>query len=148
MMTIAARLLAKQVHVDSGCWEWVGTLNDSGYGVMRNHYKYVGAHRLSYQQFVGPIPDGMHVLHKCDNRKCINPEHLFVGTNAENVADKVAKGRQRRHHGEKNPHARLTAQDVVAIRASGERQKDLAAKYGVTRTCIYDIRVGKSWGHL
>ncbi len=148
MKALVDRLLEKVRHAESGCWEWIGTRKDDGYGLMRYPRKYVGAHRISYQEFVGPIPDGLHVLHRCDNPRCINPKHLFIGTNADNVADKLAKGRQPRHHGELNPKARLTEQDVIDIRASQEMGIALAAKYGVTPTQISYIRHRKSWGHV
>ena len=146
MRSVAERLLEKKRYAESGCWEWTGTLKFDGYGLMRHPVKYVGAHRISYEIFRGPIPDGMQVLHRCDNRKCINPGHLFLGTNADNVADKVKKGRQRRHRGESNPNSKLSIDDVSLIRSSSETGIELARKYGVTRTCISDIRTGKTWG--
>lgn len=145
---VADRIRSKIKVNDAGCWEWTAFRTEQGYGRIQLDRKFKGAHRVSYREFCGPIPDGLHVLHRCDNPSCVNPDHLFLGTNDDNVADKVKKGRQRRHHGEANPHSRLTAADVLAIRASTERRKDLAEKYGVTPTCIYDVRVGKSWGHL
>lgn len=74
-----------------GCWAWDGVTNDRGYGQVDKRY----AHRVAYELFIGPIPDGLNVLHRCDNPPCSNPEHLFVGTQADNVADAKAKGRLR-----------------------------------------------------
>lgn len=75
------------------CWIWRGYKGKQGYGVMGISRKSTLAHRASYSAFVGDIPQGMHVLHKCDMPSCVNPEHLFLGTNSDNVADKVSKGR-------------------------------------------------------
>lgn len=84
----------------TGCWLWKGQINSAGYGVlwMGKEHKpvFVGAHRYSYEHFVGPIPDGMFVCHSCDNPPCMNPAHLWLGTAAENVQDKMDKGRQYR----------------------------------------------------
>ena len=78
---------------ESGCWIWMRSTASHGYGDFRLNYKLFLAHRASYEAFVGPIPDGMFVLHRCDVKQCVNPDHLFLGTNADNMADKEAKGR-------------------------------------------------------
>lgn len=130
------------------CWEWVGLQDDFGYGITGVGGKPNKAHRVSYEAFVGRLPEGACVLHKCDNPRCVNPDHLFLGTRADNAADKVAKGRQRRHFGETNPNARLCADDIRAIRSSAETGKALSKKYGVSQTNISSIRLGKAWGHI
>lgn len=92
---IRKRLIARRVISPSGCWEWQGALSNNGYGKMSiptNYRSYV--HRTAYEVFVGPIPEGLHVCHHCDNRRCFNPAHLFVGTNYDNL-DAKAKGRIR-----------------------------------------------------
>jgi hypothetical protein len=129
----------------SGCWEWTSHKDRWGYGRFWALGKVRSAHRASYELHCGPIPDGMHVLHRCDNPTCINPEHLFLGTNAENVADKVAKGRQSR--GSMNG-AKLTEADVIAIRASKEPIREVAQSYSVGWRHIAKIRRGESWAHL
>lgn len=80
---------------ESGCWMWTRSRQAQGYGDFRYQGKHYTAHRAAYEAFTGPIPAGMHVLHRCDVRACCNPEHLFLGTNRDNIADSVAKGRRK-----------------------------------------------------
>ncbi len=81
-----------------GCWMWRGAKTSYGYGKMRDHYKHVGTHRVSYMLNIGPIPIGMHVLHKCDNPACVNPSHLFLGTQSDNMKDMFKKKRNRNQY--------------------------------------------------
>lgn len=105
------------------------------------------AHRLSYIAFIGPIPDGMCVLHRCDRPACINPEHLWLGTDADNMRDKCEKGRHRCGAGESHGMAKLTDADVSAIRskyATGNiLQRELAAEFGVAQSHVSMILAGK-----
>ena len=130
-----------------GCWLWAGSRNKNGYGVFWIAGKRVSAHRHSYELAKGPIPEGKHVLHKCDNPPCVLFEHLFLGTNADNV---VARDRKRRQAvGENNGRAVLTAALVAEIRAlyaTGEyTQKELGDKFGVSQPRISYIVNYKSW---
>lgn len=132
------------------CWEWQGAIDKHGYGQikMRNH-KHVRAHRVSYEIAYGTIADGLGVLHKCDNPPCVNPAHLFLGTTADNVADKIAKGRQLR--GEQIPWAILTAADVIEIRRlheSGVTQRAIALQFGTSYKNVHNIIRHNSWKHL
>lgn len=149
---LANRLAAKiSVDADTGCWNWQGTKNNKGYGKLWVDGKKQYAHRTSYRLHKSAIPVGLNICHRCDNPACINPDHLFVGTQAENLADRNAKGRQRigERKGTNNGNAKLTERDVISIRAStGMKLRELAAKYGVTPTQISFIRRGKTWGHL
>ena len=84
-----------RIQKTDGCWNWTGALNTHGYGHMRVNSRQTPMHRLSWEKANGPIPDGLSVLHKCDNRRCVRPDHLFLGTQADNMQDKIAKGRHR-----------------------------------------------------
>jgi hypothetical protein len=157
----ADQLLAQVVVTDGGCWEWTGIRFESGYGRI-GHRR---AHRVAYEVFVGPIPDGLLVCHHCDNPPCINPADLFLGTSADNSADMVQKGRQARGErqgrhtkpwtkplGENVGTSKLTDSQVIEIRlryATGEfTQYRLADEYGVNQAQIGHIVKGETWGHL
>lgn len=136
------------------CWPWKGERVWNGYGAVRVQGKRgprVVAHRVAYMLTNGSIPDGMKVCHRCDNRACVNPSHLFLGTQAENLADMRAKGRDfppPRMVGQRNPGAKLTADQVASIRvaiAGGAVQRHLAAEYGVSPSAINLIARGKKW---
>src|SRR3990167_7115688 len=133
----------------SGCIEWVGRIKQGGYGAMTVNGKERGTHRVSFELFIGEIPNGLWVLHRCDNPMCVNPAHLFLGTNTDNVADMVAKGRQAGALGERNHSAKLTASDVVAIRSERNlTQCQLAQRFGVSQNAISLIVRRKSWAHV
>lgn len=135
------------------CWVWGGALKPNGYGIFgaEDWRRPVYTHRYSWQLEHGSAPGAMQVLHKCDNRRCVNPSHLFLGTHADNMRDKVAKGRApgRDMRGPKNPRAKLTAQDMKEIRASysagGVTQLQLANRFGVNRASIGRVVRGESW---
>lgn len=134
------------------CWEWPGSLTRHGYGrVLRSlgDKKHSAAHRVAYETAVGPIPIGLCVCHRCDNRRCVRPDHLFLGTIADNNTDKTLKGRCPR--GEDHGNAKLTEEQVVEILAAlsgGARGSDLARKFGVSEPAISMIRNGLRWPHL
>lgn len=131
-----------------GCWVWTGKTNRNGYGVAN----YLGtpslAHRLSWFLRNGPIPEGKCVCHTCDNRPCVNPDHLWLGTPKENAEDRVAKGRQSFTCGSRNGRARLTEADVQEakrLRRSGATLKAIALTLGVSESAIGRAVRGQSW---
>ncbi len=137
------------------CWLWAGSINPNqpfkrpsyGYGVFTmNQTRYL-AHRFSYELYVGPIPPGLCVCHHCDNRLCVRPSHLFIGTRIDNNVDRDKKGRQAK--GEKRPH-KLTESQVFEIRRIGKAatRSELSRRYGVSRIDILRILQGKIWKHL
>ena len=139
-------LLANSIpEPNSGCWLWTRSLSNWGYGHLGSKRRDRGAHRLSYLTFIGPIPPGMHVLHRCDIRSCINPDHLFLGTRRDNLRDAVAKGRGNFSHGERNFKAKLTWDDVDIIRRSTLDRDYLAIKFEVRRETIYCIQTRRTW---
>lgn len=133
------------------CWTWTASRNALGYGGFYDGAlrKVELAHRVSWRMASGPIPAGQLVCHACDNPACVRPSHLFLGDNAANSADKIAKGRQSRTSGSKNGRAKLTEQQVSEIRARyrpGQvRIVDLAAEFGVTFSHIWQIVSGNKW---
>lgn len=131
------------------CWVWEKAPSGFGYGVVCFRQAKLPAHRVSYELHHGPIPDGMLVCHRCDNPACVNPAHLFLGTDADNFADMNAKGR--RAHGERSSSAKLTEQDVIEIREMrkfGLLYKEIAVLYGVDRETIGSIVRMDTWKHV
>lgn len=136
-----------QTTTPDGCWPWMGS-RSGGYGHVRRDGKIWITHRLAYALTYGQIPPGMLVCHSCDNPPCCNPEHLFLGTDADNSRDRNAKGRQARLRGTANGNARLTLWQVADIRtqaATGRRQRDIAADYGIAQTTVSKIARGRSY---
>ncbi len=139
----------------SGCWPWTGSLISGGYGHMYVGRRMYLAHRLVWVIVHGTIPKGICVLHHCDNRKCCNPTHLFLGTSKDNSGDMMQKGRNgyTGNPREENPRAKLTNANVVAIKTALMNpyrgiQRDLAKQYGVNRQVITEIEWGRNWRSL
>lgn len=140
---------------NSGCWIWnKGTSGrkNQRYGQIWHNDKMLIASRASYMVFYGVIPNGLFVCHKCDVTLCINPRHLFLGTNRDNFDDSVSKGRRKISKGEKHGNAKLTAQIVKEIfklyKVLGQTQKQIAIKYGVDASAISLVLRRKNWKHV
>jgi len=137
---------------ETGCWNWKRTLNSSGYPYIGVNGKSVSVARVVAWIDKGfPLKSKLFIRHKCDNRKCVNPDHLEWGTNQDNMNDMKRRGRSPNNRGSKNPHSKLKEEDVIMIRILFSRRKsikDLAWQYGVTRTAISNIVHGIVWKHL
>lgn len=158
---------------ENGCWIWNKSLNKPGYGQFYFNGKYYGAHRASWMIYRGPIPDGLWILHRCDVRACVNPNHLFLGTNQDNILDAVSKGRHgsqvkpwrlprdEDHYSRLNPGALargsrvataiLSESDVTIIKkrlSCGESGVIIGRDYGVGRHVISFIKCEKTWRHV
>lgn len=146
---------------NSGCWLWTGYVNSDGYGRAIWHKKVRGAHRISYELACSPVPDGMVVMHKCDVRCCVNPDHLTVGTQAQNIEDATRKGRmssptkgkwwlgKKRSESQKIQlslsRSPLVLTQIRAILSDPRPNSVIAAEYGIHRTAVYRIKSGASF---
>ena len=137
------RLLAKIHKTDTGCWEWTGHIGLHGYGLIWRDRKYCRAHRIAYELFKDSITDDDCICHTCDNRRCINPDHLFKGTRLDNNRDSKAKGRNA--YGERNGRSYLSREAVEFIRSSTQSQPELARLFNVSQSCISRVCSGKRW---
>ena len=148
-MSLMDRLLAR-CSKSTGCWEWNGSSDAKGYGRINIGNKPMLVHRTSWEVFRGPIPNGMYVLHRCDNPRCIRPEHLFLGDQQMNMDDKAAKKRHRYGVSRGSDHgcSKLTEKQVREIRASSGPSRIVAENYGISGRQVRDIRTLKSWKHV
>jgi hypothetical protein len=152
-MTLEERFWSK-VDKDGpgGCWEWMASKFRDGYGQIKIERQNRKTHRVSWELVNGPIPNDLLVLHKCDNRACVNPDHLFLGTHDDNAKDRNKKGRQAQILGSERYNAKLTERIVKKIRElfdSGEmRQVDLYQKFGMSQAVMSRILNRKVWKHI
>jgi len=169
MNTLEKRFWGK-VKKSSGCWEWEAGCHKHGlpYGKFYTNGKTMVAHRVAYELTYGPVPDGLFVCHKCDNPRCVRPDHLFLGTPKDNTRDRDLKGRAAHNTGDKSPrhlrpdsyhdygeesvHAKLTSDEVIAIRnqyaRGGIGYKSLAKQYKVSPKAIQKIVRRENWKHI
>lgn len=154
-MSVSDRFWNKvQIAGPDECWLWTGKSRTGRPGYAKyaafrlTETKTVRAHRFMWELGAGPIPAGLCVCHSCDNRLCVNPAHLFLGTHADNIRDRDAKGRHRAPKGTENGHAKLTDEVVRAILTSTDSQRAIAARFGVNQSQVSRIRRGKAWTHV
>jgi hypothetical protein len=150
--TLAERFW-KKVEKTDGCWTWTGGKDVNGYGRMsqgRRGLRPVLVHRVSWELHHGPIEEGLGVLHRCDTPACVRPDHLFLGSQADNMKDCASKGRNAR--GERSASAKLTEADVIAAReehrAGGVSYSALARRYNMTPSAMRDVVTGRRWPHI
>lgn len=153
---------AKVTKRKGACWVWKGALTRDGYGQVMYHGRGRGAHRLAWELTNGPVPDGKYVLHHCDNPPCINPEHLWVGTQKDNMLDCATKdrtgrggwahGNRKTKNGIRRGGVKLSKDDIFKIRemlASGKFSlAQIGKKFDTVQSHIYQIKTGKCWGWL
>lgn len=137
------------VNEQTGCWEWQKNIQMNGYGHMKHSGKTRSAHRISYEMHHGEIPIGAYVLHRCDNRRCVKPDHLYLGTAKDNALDMKAK---RRHsHGEQSTSSKVTEAQVLEMYElfdGGMGSIRVSRKFDICTTQAWHIKTGKSWAHL
>jgi len=136
-------------NIGNGCLEWQGAKDNKGYGIFRIDGKNHQAHRVAYSFVHGEIPEGMKVLHNCDNRACISDEHLRLGTQQDNVSDMINKGRWnfRGNACRLSKLTELQVQTILLRLRNGEKQETIANDFGVTRQAISDIKRKITWKH-
>ena len=156
------RFQSKWVEADTGCWEWQAYIAPEGYGqfMIDPKSRQIGAHRAAWLLFCGEIPEGKMVLHKCDNKICVNPDHLYIGDAKKNAKDAVERGRYKTgdswlkchghidQRGENHPGVKLTKADVLYIRESDDIGVSLANVFCVTPKTISSIRLRQTWSHV
>lgn len=135
------------------CWVWTGSVDTGGYGQMRRDGKTVRVHRVAWEIVNGPVPvmpghHGVCVCHMCDNRRCVNPAHLFLGAHADNMYDAKSKMKFSRPTGETSPRSKLTDSVVRAIRRDARSLKLIAAQYGISQTTASGVRRRQLWTHV
>ncbi len=150
-----------KVQKSDGCWLWIGAgakFNGERYGTLNYRGRHYGAHQIAWIITHGVIPDSQYVLHTCDNKLCVRPDHLFLGTQIDNIKDMVSKGRSRMQsqpwtilRGSQQNQAKLSEIDVLEIKKSlsnGIQKSVLAKQFGVSHSCISSIAFGRRWKHV
>jgi len=141
-----------KVNKTDGCWLWTGGLNKDGYGTFSFYGPIIAVHRIVWMLVKSEIPKGLNVLHKCDIRNCLNPDHLYLGTQKDNRRDADIRGRTNLPKGSAHPNAKLTEAQVILIRTEWKpwiyTARMLAIKHGVKKSVIMDILNRKTWKHI
>lgn len=150
-MSDLANRLWSRVDRGPGCWTWTAGKTSKGYGEFMFHKKVRYAHRTAWELTFGKIPDGLCVRHTCDNPACCRPDHLVLGTQADNVQDMIDRGRDRKALGVDNGRAKLNPQKVRRLRrlrASGLSLKKIALIFGINDKTVWAVVSGKTWKHV
>ena len=134
--------------IGTACFDWTASKVGNGYGLFWFGGKTSRAHRVAWEMKNGPIPDDLQVLHRCDRRMCVRVDHLFVGTNQDNHDDMMAKGRNVNLRGEAHGNAKLKESEVLEIRSSADPHREIASRFGVSRSLVYMIRARQKWAHV
>lgn len=141
----------RYVERGADCWEWTGSRSD-GYGTLRTDRSCIKAHRVSWILHKGPVPEGSVIRHRCDNAGCVNPDHLELGTQRDNMRDAMVRGRlTNRVRGEQHYRARLTAAAVARIRelaAAGRSRASIAREFEIAQVTVWRVLTGQSWRHV
>ena len=158
LIQLAKNLMSRIERTEDDCWRWTKTIGTTGYGFSYLHGRPIKTHRLSYLLFRGPLIPGMFICHKCDNKWCVNPGHLYQGTVKDNVRDaqargqmKIAKPKPGYAMGEKHCCAKLnneSAKKIIELRRSGFQYKEIAKELGVHLVTVADVIKGKTWKHI
>lgn len=150
MKTDRERLEEKIFYSPDGCWYWTGTLATNQIGILTPRFLFKGrnstAYRVSFELFKGGIPAGLFVCHHCDNRLCVNPDHLFIGTNRDNLDDMLRKGRSKK--GERCGMSKLTDEQVIEIRSLQLSTRAIGRKYNIHQTTVCSILSRETWKHI
>ena len=145
-LPLAERIKVMSLPVPCGCWLWqASSKNKKGYGSISLNGRVTTAHRASYEAFVGPVPTGLMVLHHCDTRSCVNPEHLFLGTAKDNDVDRASKGRSKGPRGERVYGSKLTAAQVDQLRRENWSSRQVADTFGISMQSAWRARTGRGW---
>ena len=132
-----------QCLLEDECWPWQASLDSMGYGLFRLDGKLLKAHRVSYDLYIGDVPKELKVLHKCDNRSCVNPRHLCLGTQKENMQDMMLKGR--RYQSKLNDDS---VREIKSLLEQGISQGDIASRFNIDKSNISRISLGQYWSHV
>ena len=144
---ILLRILRNTSIDPSGCWLWKGSKSVAGYGRIKFDDVRWAVHRLMAHINISDVAEDSVVCHRCDNPCCVNPEHLFIGTQKQNVDDRDAKGRRNQARGERQGSSKLSAEQVLAIRLDSRKQSVIAAEYGISRAHVGNLKANRAWKH-